>query len=63
MDGWILDLFLMNYKYIECLGICLTSDDRYMNKVNFVEIINQLQRKACKQAPLFISWLERANEA
>lgn len=35
----------MDYKYIEYLGICLTSDDHYMNKVNFVEIINQLQEK------------------
>lgn len=62
MDGCILDFFLMDYKYIEYLGICLTSDDHYMNKVNFVEIINQLQRKTSKQALLFISWLERANE-
>lgn len=53
----------MDYKYIRYLGICLTSDDHYMNKANFVEIINQLQKKACKQAPLFINWLERANEA
>lgn len=53
----------MDYRYIEYLGICLTLDDHFMNKVNFVKIINQLQSKACKQAPLFISWLERVNEA